>query len=306
MAGLVLLVLLSATVAVAVWRAQNDQDQQDAVEQRITVATALGDARAQFFIGTTHLLMATFVNDPTPFFDSYRSTVPPVNDGLRQAREALVALNEPDGVALLDETATEIGQLQQAIEGFFPTGLARDRDTRLGLVIQYIPQMWPDAQTMMGNLEQLANGERSRLTAERAAADQSSQTTLALLIGLSTLALLVAFGILGIFAMSLLRPLSSLQASVKAITSGNWSVRAKVFGLEETASLAHDFNEMTDTLVERSAQLQESEQRFRNVLDVSRDFIYKIDLQTGTYDYASPSVLRANRLHPRRGRCHGP
>ncbi len=298
LAGLVLLVLLSATAAVAVWRAQNDQDRQAAVDQRITVATALGEARAQFFIGATQLLIAAFADDPAPFIDSYRSTVPPVDNDLRQAREALVALNEPDGVALLDETAMDIGQIQQAIEGFLPTNLTHDRDTRLGLVIQYIPQMWPGVQTMMGNLEQLANGERSKLTDERAAAEQSSQITLGLLIGLCGLALLVAFGILSIFAISLLRPLSSLQASAKAITSGNWSVRAKVFGLEETASLAHDFNEMTDTLVERSAQLQESEQRFRNVLDVSRDFIYNLNLQTRTYDYVSPSVLPMSGFTP--------
>jgi len=298
LAGLVLLVLLSATVVVAVWRAQNDHDQQAAVAHRITVATALGDARAQFFIGATQLMIAAFADDPAPFIDAYRTTVPPVDNDMRQARKALVALNEPDGVALLDETAMDIGQLQQAIEGFLPTTLTHDRDTRLGLVIQYIPQMWPDVQTMMGNLEHLADGEQGKLTAERTAADQSSQTTLALLVGLSTLALLVAFGILGIFVISLLRPLSSLQASVKAITSGNWSVRAKVFGLEETASLAHDFNEMTDTLVERSAQLQESEQRFRNVLDVSRDFIYNLNLQTRTYDYVSPSVLPMSGFTP--------
>jgi PAS domain S-box-containing protein len=298
LAGLVLLVLLSATVAVALRSAQYDQDRQAAVAQRITVATALGDARAQFFIGATQLLIAAFADDPAPFVDSYRSTVPPVNDDLRQAREALAILNESDGVALLNETATDIEQIQQAIEGFLPTNLTDDRDTRLGLVIQYIPQMWPDAQTMMGNLEQLANGERSKLTAEQAAADQSSQTTLGLLIGLSTLASLVAFAILGIFIVSLLRPLSSLQASVKAITSGDWSVRAKVFGLEETASLAHDFNEMTDTLVERSAQLQESEQRFRNVLDVSRDFIYKLNLPDRAYEYVSPSVLPMSGFTP--------
>ncbi len=69
-------------------------------------------------------------------------------------------------------------------------------------------------------------------------------------------------------------------------------------GPEEVASLAHDFNEMTDALVERSAQLQESEQHFRYVLDVSRDFIYKSNLQTGTYDYVSPSVLELTGFTP--------
>jgi PAS domain S-box-containing protein len=37
--------------------------------------------------------------------------------------------------------------------------------------------------------------------------------------------------------------------------------------------------------------LRESEQRFRQVLDVSSDMIYKLDLESDTFDYISPSVL---------------
>jgi PAS domain S-box-containing protein len=40
------------------------------------------------------------------------------------------------------------------------------------------------------------------------------------------------------------------------------------------------------------AALRESEEQFRNVLEVSRDLIYKLNLQTRTYDYVSPSSLR--------------
>ena len=36
--------------------------------------------------------------------------------------------------------------------------------------------------------------------------------------------------------------------------------------------------------------LQESEERFRSVLDNTRDVIVRVDLQTGRYDYVSPSV----------------
>jgi PAS domain S-box-containing protein len=37
--------------------------------------------------------------------------------------------------------------------------------------------------------------------------------------------------------------------------------------------------------------LRESERRFRQVLDVSSDMIYKLDLESDTFDYTSPSVL---------------
>jgi PAS domain S-box-containing protein len=44
--------------------------------------------------------------------------------------------------------------------------------------------------------------------------------------------------------------------------------------------------------------LRESEERFRSVLDVSRDVIYKHNLQTGAYDYISPSVLPLTGFTP--------
>ena len=34
------------------------------------------------------------------------------------------------------------------------------------------------------------------------------------------------------------------------------------------------------------------EQQFRSVLDNSLDFIYRINLQTGHYEYASPSIIK--------------
>ncbi|MGC4065520.1 MAG: PAS domain S-box protein [Polyangiaceae bacterium] len=39
------------------------------------------------------------------------------------------------------------------------------------------------------------------------------------------------------------------------------------------------------------AALRESEQRFRSVLDASRDVIYRLNLKTGRYEYVSPSAV---------------
>ena len=50
----------------------------------------------------------------------------------------------------------------------------------------------------------------------------------------------------------------------------------------------------TDVSERKQAEeaLRDSEEQFRNVLEVSRDLIYKLNLQTRTYDYVSPSSLR--------------
>ena len=44
--------------------------------------------------------------------------------------------------------------------------------------------------------------------------------------------------------------------------------------------------------------LRESEQRFRRVLEVSSDLIYWLDLESGTYEYVSPSVLPLSGFTP--------
>jgi diguanylate cyclase (GGDEF)-like protein/PAS domain S-box-containing protein len=158
--------------------------------------------------------------------------------------------------------------------------------------LQYYPQLWPRVEAMMGDLGALSSVQQAELVAARAAADRASHTTLALLIGLSMFAFLGGAATLSVLVVSVVRPLASLQESARAVASGNLEARAKVAGPEEVASLARDFNEMTDTLVERSALLEESEGRFRNVLEVSRDLTYKLNLQTRSYDYVSPSALR--------------
>jgi PAS domain S-box-containing protein len=53
-----------------------------------------------------------------------------------------------------------------------------------------------------------------------------------------------------------------------------------------SSKIAKDITEQMQTL----AKLHQSEELFRSVLDNSLDFIYRVNLQTGIYEYVSPSV----------------
>jgi len=99
----------------------------------------------------------------------------------------------------------------------------------------------------------VAQAQQSELAADVAAADRAAATTLWLVIGLSAAAFLVAAGAAAVIA-SVVRPLAALRASARAVTSGEPEARAKVAGPAEVASLARDFNAMTDALAAKAQE----------------------------------------------------
>jgi nitrate/nitrite-specific signal transduction histidine kinase len=87
----------------------------------------------------------------------------------------------------------------------------------------------------------LAEAQQSELAADLAAAGRTADTTLWLIIGLSALAFLVTAGV-AVLAVAVVRPLAALQASARAITSGDLKARIKAAGPAEAASLTRGFN----------------------------------------------------------------
>jgi PAS domain S-box-containing protein len=59
--------------------------------------------------------------------------------------------------------------------------------------------------------------------------------------------------------------------------------------LAEEQALNEELASQTEELLERERSLRESEERFRSVLDSSLDGLYRVNLQTGRYDYMSPA-----------------
>ncbi len=83
--------------------------------------------------------------------------------------------------------------------------------------------------------------------------------------------------------------ISVIEQTVRDPSTGEESVRVAGF-----KGMIEDVTEL------RAAEnaLQESETRFRSVLENSRDVLYRIDLSTGLYDYMSPSVISLLGMSP--------
>jgi len=292
LAGLALLLLLAGVAGVALWRAQSEGSARRSLEERAFAVAALESARAQIFLTATFTAISVFADDPRPFVDQYQQGRAAATEAVQEARDKLTAVGGPDDSAALDAMAGEAERLFQEVDGIMASFLIADRDTRIAMGLQSLQQLWPEASTAIVNLEQLAQEQEAKLSAERAAADRASDSTLVLLITFSVSAFLTASVALFTLIRSVARPLAELRASARAVTSGNLQARANVSGPEEVASLARDFNEMTEAVLDRTTQLQQSERRFRDVLEVSRDLVYKLNLETRTYDYVSPSAVQ--------------
>jgi diguanylate cyclase (GGDEF)-like protein/PAS domain S-box-containing protein len=269
LAGAVFVFLLVALVAVAVWRDHDMRDLHSSLERRFSVVAALDDARAQWFLGGAWITTSALVDDPAPLLELHRQATLAARENLDRARAGLIALGGEDEVAALDRLTQEMDQLAQTLDTAWVPSLGTDWNTRMERAQQLLPILEPVGQTMVTGLEQLTEGQQAKLEAERAAADRAADTTLTLFIAFGLIALLGGTTAMVMLILSVVRPLASLQRSVRAVASGDLAAKAKVSGPEEVASLARDFNEMvserrrteealrqrTEVLAERAKEL---------------------------------------------------
>ena len=240
----VLLALLCVVAALAAWRTQSDRETRSSLEHRAIAVAAIERARAEFFLTSTIASVAVFTDDPAPFKDLYEEQRDSASEALAQARTELAAISETADVSLLDEAAGYADQFREEATASMESMMLADGDSRVAVAQEHQPVLQAKATTVTSNLDQIAATQKAKLAAERAAADRAGDMTLWILVGFSTVAFLAGAGALFVLVVSVLRPLASLQTSVRAIASGDLDTRAEESGPKEIRSLAHDFNLM--------------------------------------------------------------
>ena len=178
---LVLLVLLGSVAAAAAWRAETDRTMRDSLGHRSNAVAAVQKARAESFRGATIITAAVFAEDATPLVDSWHQAFA---EGIQQrstARVELTALGDTDTLAALDSLTEETQQQAEQVEAVVDFVATADVSTRIGVGQQQFPQMWDETQAQLAQLDELVDEQEAKLAAQRAAADSSAETTLALM-----------------------------------------------------------------------------------------------------------------------------
>lgn len=124
---------------------------------------------------------------------------------------------------------------------------------------------------------------------------QAEQWVAVSLLGAGSLTLLVAAALGMAVTRSITRPLRILGRGTQALARGDFGYQVEVSGRDELGDLGRVFNQAASQLRELYANLQESEARFRSLIEHSSDFIFVID-HDGVVRYASPSSERTLRL----------
>jgi len=290
LAGTVLVLLLVAVGAVAVWRASQDQQSLETLDRTSSAATALEAGQAKFWWAQGALSALVISGDPK-FVDIYDGTFADAELNLAEARADFLALGKTAEVSAVDDLTRRIGEFNQQVRPTFDILLQADPQAVFQLANATLSQMMDDAIAIVRDWEAAVQRAQQDASAERAAAGRAADVTLWLLLGLSGAALATGIGAVVVLVGSVAGPLAALRASASAIASGDFEARARVSGPEEVASLARDFNEMTDALAAKTEAVRESERRYRLLAENASDHVWTVDLGL-RYTYVSPSVTR--------------
>lgn len=95
------------------------------------------------------------------------------------------------------------------------------------------------------------------------------------------------------------QPVSDLAKTALTVSEQkDYSVRATKTGDDEIGQLIDSFNEMLSQIQQQDSALREGEARFRNVLDNTRDLLYKLNLDTFQFEYFSPAAKEITGFTP--------
>jgi len=100
------------------------------------------------------------------------------------------------------------------------------------------------------------------------------------------------------FSRKIAEPISALRTYALSLGQGKALEPLRINHILEFQDLAGAFNTMAEQVQAREKDLRESEARFRSVLDNSQDVIYRLNVQTGHFDYISPSAETVSGYSP--------
>ncbi|GAG31505.1 unnamed protein product, partial [marine sediment metagenome] len=154
-AAVLFVILVVAISVVAVWSARNHQSQLKSLEETSLAATTLEHVRAQFFLEMAILASLVLTEEPA-LIDEYREAQAELHEDLEEARALALATGDTEGLATLEETAQQMGELEQMGELAIPIVAAGDADMLRELMGTYQAEASISGLEAVDSVEQAA------------------------------------------------------------------------------------------------------------------------------------------------------
>ena len=164
--------------------------------------------------------------------------------------------------------------IQEAVQGKEGSGISIDyRDQEVLAVWRYLPSF------------RLGMGVKMDATEVFTSANQLRDTLLMISLGLLIIVVVMAI----LIAHSVSSPIKELTKISGIIAGGNLSARARISVKDEVGELAQSFNQMTDSLVEAKANVEQK----RAKLEVQKKLLEKANQELDSFVYTVSHDLRA-------------
>ncbi|HEU4759284.1 MAG TPA: diguanylate cyclase, partial [Dehalococcoidia bacterium] len=266
-AGFALLVLiLVGVVAGSAWLAHEHRATVSGMERDAAVVSLLKDAKLSGVLALVLLQQYVITGDESmvPVMRSYWGTG--IED-LAKAQDFEAARGHLDVAATLNQLRTQAGPLSQAFAEIMALRKSGDLNAAAAALQATVVRMQP----LQLGFDQAAAEEVGEASAVTDRAGATSALAFWLLITSGAIGTVVALGSAAFVARSILKPLSSLEATARAVTGGDLNTRAPTAGPRELAHLGITLNSMLAQLTDREQDLrlanQELQERNRQLLD---------------------------------------
>ena len=280
---------MGAVVVVAALRARSDRNAHDAVTRREVIVAAMESARSQLAREAISAIAALRSQDPSSFVNAYQQAQASADEALAQARSAPAQSDSSDAAGALEMLSLSLGYLRQDTNTALGAA-AGNQHTPVPAGDEYAAQLQPRFDQALIELDRLVAAQKVQLAAQREEANRSSNTTLALLVTWSAIALLAGSAVLMAIIVSVTRPIAALRLRLSEIASGDGTAAINISGPEEVTSLAREFERMAKERRSAEKAQRASDERFRALFQGSIDAVYIHDLD-GKFIDANDATL---------------
>jgi len=179
---------------------------------------------------------------------------------LASARDNIAEYGDPAQLARAREMQSHQDSLTSGLAAVLALRQAGDIDGAAARMEQMVPE-FTDFRRL---LRETVQTELQTVEDLDAQVNQTGDLALMLLIISGVSGGIFGLIVSGLIARSIIKPLSSLEATAKAVSSGDMTARAPVAGPRELARLGETLNRMVATIQERTDELRLSNEELRD------------------------------------------